>query len=142
MFSDNDGVVLRDGRCSIVLHPTTTPAPDSHFEHRADLVAGPFRGTMIATAYHNGYPRFRSRLVSLYATLSGQAVLDGYENLDIALTGDGLGHVDVEVTATAELDPLIRLRFHVQLDQTQLPEIIVAIDRTFMPVPPGGVGAS
>jgi hypothetical protein len=125
-----DSVVISDERCKIVLWP---PKFDTHgFEHRVDLVAGAFRGSINAVAYANAYGHFRTGLVKLYETLSGEVAYPAYENLDLKMTGDGRGHIEVSVRATDDFYRPIQLSLRIFLDQTQLPTIIDAIERVFL----------
>jgi hypothetical protein len=132
MSDDTEGVVLGDGRCRVVLHAADRIACDGFFEHRVDIVAGPFHGALTAVAYANDHRDFREQVIELHRTLSGAARRGGYENLEMTFIGDGLGHIEVEIAAIAEHVPPIRLSFGMLLDQTQLPGIIAAIERTFL----------
>jgi hypothetical protein len=104
---------------------------NDYFEHRIDITAGPFRGAFNGVAYRNGYAHFLDGLRTLYEELSDEVSLDGYENFTLSMLGDGLGHITVSVSATAEFERPIILSFRIYLDQTQLPGIIAAIDQTF-----------
>jgi hypothetical protein len=134
VMSEIDGcVVLRDERCKVVIHPVRHTWPDaSGFEDEIELVGGPFQGSISAVAYLDPYPHFHQELIKLYQTLSGNATLGGYENFEMTLTGDGLGHIQARVSAVAVHHLGIRLNFIMEFDQTQLPPIISAIKETFL----------
>jgi hypothetical protein len=134
MSAESTVVTISDGKCSTVLHPPDEPLSSSGFDHRVELSAGPLRGEIKAFAFHNAYKSFHDDLVLLYETLSGQVDLFGYENLQIKVIGDGCGHIDVGVVATADFYQSIELTYQIKLDQTQLPELIAAIKRTFVPM--------
>jgi len=131
MDENSDCVVLLDDSCKVVLHRPGVP-PHEHFDHRVDIVSGPFQGTFTASAYANAYPRFRAELSELYETLNGEAALGGYENLEIGVKADGLGHFALSILAIEDHHRPIRLSFTMFLDQTQLPGIIAAIERVFI----------
>jgi hypothetical protein len=125
-------VVLDDGVCRITLYPPASVA-EHGLEHQVDVLAGPFQGTITAIAYENPYRRFHEQLVDLYRTLSGEARLgSAYENLDMIVSGDGRGHVAINVAVSADRARPITLEFKIVVDQTQLREIIDQIERTFM----------
>ena len=133
MPSGNEGVVISDGLCGLVLHPARSFVP---LEHRVDLVAGPFRGSIDAVAYENPFPGFRRKLIRFYETLSGEVGLGScYGNFSMTMKSDRLGHIAVEVLAIADHVRGIKLTFRIDLDQTHLPPIIKAIDETFIQAP-------
>jgi len=75
---------------------------------------------------------FREQLLVLHENLRSEARLsNAYENLRMSLVGDGLGHVMVKGEARAD-DSDIRLTFHFMMDQTQLPNIIRAVEQLFL----------
>lgn len=131
MPEEIEAAVLRDERCSIALHCPAHSLEKGYFEHRIDIVAGAFRGAINGVCYANAYGHFRDQLATLYKDLSGQASLDGYENLTLHLKGDGLGHIEASAVATDDSYRAIRLSFTMHLDQTQLPAFIAAIDTMF-----------
>ena len=125
-----DGALLTDGRSRAFFHP---PRPwggeDDGYDQQVDLVAGPFRGTIKASAYANGLPSFHRQLTELNQTLKGEAELSAYENFKLSLKGDGLGHIEVKVEATVYDSTIVQLSFNFDIDQTQLPAVITAIER-------------
>ena len=131
MDSEVGGVLLTDGRYSILLHPPVS-YPDGHgFHQQVDLVGGPFRGSINASSYEGPLTlrSFHEQLVALYDGLAGKAQLpDTYENLKVSLTGDGLGHIGVHVDAIAGDTMDTRLSFRFQIDQTYLPRIVAVIE--------------
>jgi hypothetical protein len=132
-----DGVLLTDGQNCIFLHPPERFPDGQGYHHQVDLVAGPFRGTIDATSYESlpgGLRAFRDQLVVLHETLQGEASLSGpYDCLSISLKGDRRGHVEVQVHAAANDQPLpAQLSFRFAMDQTQLPEVIVGIERILL----------
>ena len=128
MDSESGGILLTDGRCSILLHPPV-PYPDGYgFLQKVDLVGGPFRGSIDASSFEGPLTlrSFHEQLVALYEGLVGKAQLPNtYENLKVTLTGDGLGHVAVHVAAIAG-DTMLSFRF--KIDQTYLPRIVATIE--------------
>jgi hypothetical protein len=138
-MDESDRVVIGDERCRIVLHRPENVVLErigttviEQFEHRIDVVAGAFRGTLNGVVYASGWRHFRDQLVALYESLSGNASLGGYENLKLDMKGDGLGHIAVSVEATDDHVRPIQLSFSIFLDQTQLPTIGTAIEGAFL----------
>jgi hypothetical protein len=129
MDDDSGRVVIRDERCQLILH--RPERLNDYFEHRIDVTAGPFRGAFNGVAYMDGWGHFIDGLRTLYEELTDEVSLDGYENFTLSMRGDGLGHITVSVSATVEFERPIVLSFRMYLDQTQLPEIVAAIDQTF-----------
>lgn len=128
-MTEINGVLFSDGGYSVVLH-RPVPYPDGHgYRHRIDLIAGPFQGTIDATAYVNvaALNRFHDALVDLYQNLKGDAQLTGYENFTLSLKGDGLGHITVHVEAIAGPCMDTRLTYTFNIDQTQLPQAITSL---------------
>jgi hypothetical protein len=130
-----EAVVMADERCRVVLHPPKAIS-EHGLGHQVDFTAGPFEGAILAEAYINPWPHFHEQLVRLYETLSGEASLNpAYENFSLTMSGDGRGHVTVDVLAIADHVRPIQLRFQLYLDQTQLPGIIKAVKELFLEAP-------
>ncbi len=85
-------------------------------------VTGPFLHLPELLSWRNAMDR-------LYVSLQGEANLETKEpELKVKLTGDGLGHIAVEVGIT----PNVMNQRHIfgfQIDQTHLPIIVGQIDR-------------
>lgn len=130
MSDEASWMVFAESGDSVALHRPIPYSGGHGYSHRIDIRAGPFTGTIEATSYETlvALDRFRSELEGLYRSLKGKALLrGGYENFDLSLTGDGLGHIKVDVTAMA--GPLMdtRLTYSFFIDQTQLPQAIAAL---------------
>ena len=78
-----------------------------------------------------GLAYFRDDLARLYDALSGDARLFGSEGSSLAVSGDGLGGVTVNVEVSGGYDPTIRLTYEIAIDQTYLPAITRALAREF-----------
>jgi len=131
MSDENDKcVVISDGRSSVLLTPV---GPSSAgIPTRVDLVAGPFRGSVLDETA-DGYERFHRELVALYETLSGTAQLTSLEgHFSLVLTALPQGAISVTVAAVGSYVPRIRLEFEFEIDQTYLPSIIARIEQTFL----------
>jgi hypothetical protein len=127
-----DPVVIGDETCRVTLHPLEGVSPHG-LKHRLDVVAGPFRGSLVVHSYDNPYRHFHEQLNALYQTLSGEARLGpGYEDLEIVFSGDGKGHIAVKVVVHANYGRLISLEFQVFLDQTELSKIIRHVEEAFI----------
>jgi hypothetical protein len=135
MTKEGDGVLITDGRSRIFLHPPD-PSRDPHgLQHQVDLVGGPFQGCIIASSYEGPrtFSSFHRELVALYRSLNGEAHLPrSYENLRVSLKGDGLRHVTVQADALAGPCMDTRLSFNFSIDQTQLLDVIAAVERLFL----------
>jgi hypothetical protein len=131
MSEQAETVVLSDGRSRVVLHRPQSRGVHG-FEHWIELVGGPFQGSLEGSAYMDPYRDFHDDLAKLHQTLSGEVTLDGYENFGMTLRGDGLGHIQVEVSANPQTYPSVHLEFEMLLDQTQLPAILASLKRAFL----------
>jgi alpha-D-ribose 1-methylphosphonate 5-triphosphate synthase subunit PhnI len=132
MYEDQGCVIIEDGLCRVTMYP---PAGfTAHWlEHQVDIIAGAFRGTIVAAAYANPYPQFHRRLSELYKSLSGSVRLGpSYENFDMDFRGDGKGHIAIAVAVVADHSRPIKLNFGLVIDQTQLRQILDQIDRVFV----------
>jgi hypothetical protein len=80
-----------------------------------------------------GIKSFRSQLIALNKTLTGEARLGSHEGLDVRLVGNGMGAIEVQVEITADHVAPIRLTYSFGIDQSYLPAIIQQIDAEFPP---------
>jgi len=136
MASETDPVIIGDETCRVTLHPPKT-VPSHGLEHRMDILAGPFRGSLDVYCYARAHFGFHKKLSALHQTLSGDARLEGYENLQMVFSGDGKGHIGVKVSAYADHERPIVLEFRISLDQTAIPQILRQLDFAFIrDVPP------
>jgi|SRR5579864_3544313 len=137
MTDEIDTLVLTDGENRVLFHPPETYADGHGFRHRVDLVGGPFRGSIDASSYAGlrALSFFGKELVALHHSLRGVVHLPkSYENLRMSLTGDGLGHIaiNVEARALTTVEASIGrslLMFDFAIDQTHLPAIVATIER-------------
>jgi hypothetical protein len=124
-----DSVVISDGQSGVILTPAG--APSLGFPTKIDLVAGPFRGTVIDDTV-GSYERFHSELVNLYKSLSGAARLGSYEHFSLELTASRTGSIWIQVVSFGNHCPIVKLEYGFRLDQTYLPPIIKSIERLFL----------
>ena len=83
------------------------------------------------------FSRFHDELQSLYQRLVGTATFSTYERqLELTLTGDGLGHMAVAGVAMDSAGTGHRLTFRLQIDQTDLPRLISEVDEVVTRYPP------
>lgn len=83
--------------------------------------AGGFKGSVAATFITSELEKFSSELRALFETLSGTAVFTTLENqLNLRLTGDGKGHIDMVGEVADQPGIGNRLHFALKFDQTQL----------------------
>ena len=98
-------------------------------DSNVEINAGAFQGAYTACLRCDEFLAFRNSLVQLYSTLSGEAGFRSMEDwLTVKITGDGLGHFEVECKARDTFGFDSRLEFSLFLDQTQMPEIIRGLD--------------
>jgi len=123
-------VIIGKGEFGLTLHAPDT-AREHGVEHRIDVVAGPFSGTFVVDAYENPYQQIAGGLENLYASLSGEVVPHQFENMMLKFIGDGRGHINVPVRIMLR-EKGIELKFAIEVDQTELPAIIMSIRETFL----------
>ncbi|WP_044563525.1 hypothetical protein [Azospirillum sp. B4] len=128
----DDRVVFSDGRSSVILHPPLAESDGHGFDLTVDLVGGPFAGTILATTYLSlqAWDRFRNDLARLHKSLRGEASTDTwFSNFNIALRGDGRGHIRVTADARDEWSDTTTLSLSFTIDQTHLPPIMATLER-------------
>jgi hypothetical protein len=97
-----------------------------------DVKAGPFSGTLQIMVDDGVYSRLSQQLVILYDGLCGSAYMGNpHDNIYLEFSGNGLGHVLVNVEVISRYAPLVKLIFELEIDQTYLPGIITSIDELF-----------
>ena len=90
-----------------------------------DVTAGAWHATFDAMLCARDFASFRTELESLYATLSGSAAFNTIEEqLQLDCEVDNLGHIAIACLASDRPGDGNRLSFALQLDQSDLPEII------------------
>jgi hypothetical protein len=124
------GVVIAGSRFGVRL--SRVGPPNLGHPTLIDVHAGRFVGSVRDDVVYD-YRTFREELGVIYDQLTGTATLGG-EVFNLALVGDGLGHLRVSV---AIVDACIergsaRLTFEFEIDQTYLPNIINGIGREFL----------
>jgi hypothetical protein len=130
-MTESSFVCFAEGDYKVLLHEPELYSDGGGHHVLVELVAGPFRGTIDAQTYVGvaALSRFCDAPVQLYQSLSGEAVLDWYENFSLRLIGDGRGHILVQVKAMAGPTMETRLTYEFGLDQTQLPQAIGSLAR-------------
>jgi hypothetical protein len=91
--------------------------------------SGSIRGSFECWLCTYDFPAFREAVEQLYESLEGEAKFSTMEDgLFIRLHGDGIGHIDAEVTAVdRSLGTFATLSFTMQIDQTYLPEVVAQL---------------
>jgi hypothetical protein len=95
-----------------------------------EVSVGGWRGGLRAAFFTGELARFAGELKSLHESLIGIARLEPIERyLQLEMRGDGKGHIHVSGVAQNYLSGSVRLIFSFQpyLDQSDLPDIIVAL---------------
>jgi hypothetical protein len=124
-----ESVVISNGYSGVTLTPTG-PITEVGYPTRIDVIAGPFRVTVVDGTV-GGFARFHRDLLDLYGSLSGSARLGSLEGFSLVITGQSLGHMLVQVVAVGSHVPRIVLEFEFEIDQTYLPPLIAGIGRLF-----------
>lgn len=89
------------------------------------LRVGAFRGAYEAQLRTDDFSRFRDALRRLYDELTGDAAFLSLEQwLRLRLVGDGRGHIAVTCDAMDAAGLGNRLTFNLELDQTELPQML------------------
>jgi hypothetical protein len=126
-IDDEELLRIGSGDYELTLHPP--PKLGQALQHRVDVRAGPFSGSITVYCFHSPWNDVYRELSKLRSLLRGTVSLFGYEEMEISFTGDGLGHIKVKA---AFQDHPLNLRFEIDLDQTHLPAILAGIDRVFL----------
>ena len=90
---------------------------------RIEVKGGPFFGVVHENTLV-GVAEFCDALERLNESLTGEATLAGYEKFEMKVSGNGRGAIAIAIVLVGEHDPLSKLNFEFELDQTYLPAII------------------
>ena len=105
-------------------------------ESEVRIAAGGFHGAFSASLRSEDFIGFRDDVRRLLESLVGVARFDTMEGqLQLALTGDGKGHVLVEGTALDQAGTGNTLKFTFEIDQTFLPEVLRSLDDVISRLP-------
>jgi hypothetical protein len=127
MVDDCEPLSIGSGDYGLKFYPPSEA--DYGFQHRVDVKAGPFSGSLKVFCIQSPWEHAHRELAALSRSLKGTVDLFGYEEMGLSFTGDGLGHINVKVSFE---DHPLNLSFEIDLDQTQLPAILTGIDRVFL----------
>jgi len=98
---------------------------DGWLPARVTVKAGVFSGQYTCDLDGGAFSRFASELRELHRTLKGTAEFSSYEEqIELSLVGDGLGHVAVKGEAMDIAGTGNMLRFHLEIDQTELQPLL------------------
>jgi hypothetical protein len=105
-------------------------APDVNWIFtRVTVAAGAFRGEVDALMYIDDFVRFRDAVRPLYDDLGGKALFATPEEwVRIEVEGDGRGHFTARCVVRDQPGSGNHLTFELELDQTELPAILQALD--------------
>ena len=93
------------------------------------IAAGGFRGSFRADLRSEEFHTFLEEMEALSRTLQGTARFATMEGqIALSLTGDGKGHVHLDGEAIDYAATGNRLQFHLDIDQTYLPEICRSLE--------------
>jgi hypothetical protein len=94
---------------------------DNWLSAQVSVSCGAFRGMFPAAFLTAELESFRDQLAQLYEALSGSARFETLEGqLQLEITGDGLGHIHISGEAQDQAGIGNRLVFKIGIDQTQL----------------------
>ena len=99
-------------------------------ESHIEISAAPFHGKYRASLMTVDFEKFKRELRRVYKDLSGVTAFNCLEDdIEIKIKGDGLGHFAATCTGkdTTNIHGS-KLSFHLDFDQTQIPELINQLD--------------
>jgi hypothetical protein len=112
---------------------------DGWLPSRVTVSAGGFRGEFPSDLDSWAFVRFAQEVRDLHTTLKGAATFSTYEKqLELALVGDGLGHITVTAEAMDYAGTGNKLIFRLDIDQTELPLLMKELDAIVAAYPPPG----
>lgn len=92
--------------------------------------AGRFSSNYIVDIYKVNLFSFYEKFAMLYENLNGSAIFEDSENcFKINITGDGMGHFTVAVEDIDYSQEDAVLKYSINFDQTQLPEMINQLNK-------------
>jgi hypothetical protein len=93
-----------------------------------EVAVGAFRGTYSADLTSMALSRFAAELEKLYVTVSGTAVFTDYEGqLELRMACDIRGHILLNGEAMDVAGIGNRLQFELELDQTNVPQVLASL---------------
>lgn len=128
------------------IRPTRRRYPDAQdywdgnwLDAEITLRVGAFQAAYEAQLRTEELGRFRDALRRLYEDLTGEAAFESMERwLRLQMVGDGRGHITVTGEAMDAPGMGNRLTFQLELDQTELPEMLRALDAILRDFPVKG----
>jgi hypothetical protein len=107
-------------------HPAASDYWDGNWlDCEAEVVAGPFQGRLGGCIRVEELQDFGAALSTLYERLRGEATFTTMEQwLEVRVTGDGRGHMEVCGRLCDDLVAGNTLVFRLHLDQTYLPPVL------------------
>jgi hypothetical protein len=119
----------------LTLRPMAREYPDEGYPDvnwistRVTIAAGAFRGEVDALLYADDFISFRDGVRPLYTDLLGTALFATPEEwVRIEIEGDGRGHFTARCVVRDQPGSGNQLTFELELDQTELPAILQALD--------------
>ncbi|RVU38642.1 hypothetical protein EOI86_05035 [Hwanghaeella grinnelliae] len=128
----DSGVQIGAGSFFVRLSRRNEPSADNGSSlAEIEVKAGPFTG-LVADDVLFGVAEFCSDLQSLYDRLTGRATLRSYEKFELMAEGNGRGAIHGLVELYGCHDPLSKLTFELDVDQTFLPDLIRSLRKEFL----------
>lgn len=118
---------------SLTVHGRSRPDSSDYWDGNwlwcsVEVSAGAFRGKVDGLLRNEDLARFLPRLEGLSEKSSGDAFFDTVEGwLDVRLTGDGRGHVELRGQLVDTPADGNSLEFRLSLDQTYLPPLMAQL---------------
>jgi hypothetical protein len=119
-----------EGADCVSIARSTVPSGKSWFTATAAVRSDGWTGKVRVVFSQGELARFATEIRQLHTDLAGTARLEPREpNIDLTLTGDGMGHIRVDGTACNHFESGTKLSFRFQIDQTYLLNIADGLDR-------------
>ncbi len=100
---------------------------------------GDFSAKANADLMTSDFKHFKKELARLYKRLDGTASFCSPEqNVEIIMSGDGMGHIKAACTLAAHADVDYRLEVRIEVDQTHIPRMIRQLEKIIKKFPSRG----
>jgi len=111
-------------------YPDLTDVDDGNWLFsQISVRAGMWQGSVQATLRTEDFPEFYRQIKELYQNPVSTAKYETLEGwLNLTLSGDRFGHINIEGSALDAPGIGNELRFHFQIDQSYLPAILASLE--------------
>ena len=134
---------ISDSGNYVILKPIRLSYPESDdswdqkwIQIKMELKGGCFQGVHIAEFMTDDFRNLKLQISKLYNNLNGSFDFNDLErNLELRMRGDGIGHFDVQVSASDNSVYNGTLTFTMQFDQTQIPGMVNQLEKIIAKYP-------